>query len=119
MAEEKTEVEKARLSDKHPEVFESYERLNALFFEMRALRREGREIPKTLLQEAGSLVSWAQRLAEEVFGDQVAAKAQIERDEAAFAAALRLKDDAMLVRQVLAAADEVSQFVRTFTGGKE
>lgn len=109
MAEEVAEkaAERPGLVQAHPDVAERYARLNALFFEGREARRSGGTLSEAARAEAGDLLRWVDAIATEFLGDSEASRSQVRRDEAAFAIALRLKDDALIVRQVLAAAGDL------------
>ncbi len=104
MAGETDVARPAELAKAHPEVAERYERLSALFFEAREARRPLADAARA---EAQELLRWADALAAEYLGEPGARQTLVDRDDAAFALALRLKDDALVVRQVLQAADEL------------
>ncbi len=113
MAEDTSEkaAERAGLVQAHPDVVERYARLNALFFEGREARRSGSTLPEAAQAEARDLLRWADAIAAEFLGDPEASRCQVQRDEAAFALALRLTGDGLMVRQVLAAAADLRSVV--------
>lgn len=109
MAEDTSDTTTRRpgLAQAHPDVAARYERLNALFFEAREARRTGGAWPEASRTEALDLLRWADEVATEFLGDPEARQGRLHRDEAAFALALRLKDDGLIARQVLAAAEDL------------
>lgn len=113
MAEDGAEkaAERPGLFHAHPDVAERYARLNALFFEGREARRSGGTLAEAARAEARDLLRWADEIATEFLGDPEASRSLVQRDEAAFALALRLKDDGLIVRQVLAAAGDLRSVV--------
>ncbi len=103
--------ERPGLLEAHPDLFERYARLNALFFEAREARRAGGALPEAARTEVRGLLRWVDEVATEFFGEPEARRTQLQRDEAAFALALRFRDDALLVRQVLVAAGDLRSVV--------
>lgn len=104
-------AERPGLAQAHPDLAGRYERLNALFFEAREARRSGGTLPEAARAEARDLLRWVDAIATEFLGDPETSRVQLQRDEAAFALALRLKDDGLIVRQVLAAAGDLRSVV--------
>ncbi len=113
MAEDTSEkaAERPGLVQAHPDVAGRYARLNALFFEGREARRAGGTLAEEARTEARDLLRWVDEVVTEFLGDSEASRSQVRRDEAAFALALRLQDDALIVRQVLAAAADLRSVV--------
>lgn len=103
--------ERPGLLEAHPDLAERYARLNALFFEAREARRAGGALGEAARAEARDLLRWAEEIATEFLGEPDARQTQLQRDEAAFALALRFRDDGLLVRQVLAAASDLRSVV--------
>lgn len=99
--------ERQELVRAHPDAVKRYERLNALFFEAREARRSGGTLPDAVRTEACDLLRWADEVVIEYLGDPANSASLVARDEAAFALALRLKDDGMLARQIRDAAADL------------
>lgn len=100
-------AERPPLAQAHSDVHERYDRLNALFFAAREARRSGRILPDTERLEALALLRWVEEVTTVVFGDREVFRGQVGRDEGAFALALRLRDEALVVRQVVQAAEDL------------
>lgn len=100
-------AERPPLAQARSDVPARYDRLNALFFAAREARRSGRILPDTERLEALALLQWVEEVTTVVFGDREVFRSQVGRDEAAFALALRLKDDALVVRQLVQAAEDL------------
>lgn len=101
------------LAELYPDFNERYDRLCAIYFEAREAKRKGKAIEEGLRQEAEGLVTWADELVRLIAKDREEFEAMRQKDEASFAHALRLKDDALLVRQIVAAADELRVFLKS------
>ena len=105
MADE-TKAARPSLAETHPEMAERHARIRALVVEAHEARR-ARALPAALAAEAEGLIAWAEALAVEAVGDLDAFRRRMDKDRTAFALALRLAGDEMLVRQLLAACDDL------------
>lgn len=99
------------LSEAHPDIADRHYRMNALLAMAHDARRRGTSLPEPELSEARGLVSWAEAVAAEAAGDLEAFRRRMERDRAAFAAALRLTGDEQVVAQLLVAADDLRRLL--------
>ena len=98
---------KVDICQAHPELRERHDRINALFIEARDAKRSGTPLPAAVRAECESLLGWAEGVVAEAGGTVAGFADRVTRDRSAFALALRLSGDDLVVRQLLVACDDL------------
>jgi len=102
---------KRTLMQVHPELGDRSARLNDLLLEAHRARRSGSPLDGAARAEASELLNWVEGLVKEAGFESDRFVAEVQRDEAAFAHAIRFRDDLMVLRQVWAAGEELRRLL--------